>query len=299
MSYSIPENHVRQFKANVRMLSQQKNSRLRRTVRDDGDIVGDRVHFDRIGAQEASKITNRHGDTQLANSEHSRRTAFMNGYEYAELVDKQDKLKTLYDPQNYYAMNGRSAMGRAFDDEIILALGGNAYIDVDGSTGLALPAAQKVAVDSHTYDTATGDANLTISKLMSVRDTIYGAEVDEELKLYFVATQKMLSGLLYDQDYRIADVDYNTVKALVNGEVNTLLGFEFVRSQRLKNDSSGNRLGYAYTENAIGCGVPEDITVSIDKRPDKKNSMQVYVEMHTGAVRIEDAHVVEVACAGG
>ena len=299
MSYSIPENHVRQFKANVRLLSQQKNSRLRRTVRDDGDIVGDRVHFDRIGATEATRITNRHGDTQLANSEHSRRTAYMYGYEYAELVDKQDKLKTLYDPQNYYAMNGRSAMGRAFDDEIITALGGNAYEDVDGSTSIALPPSQKIAVNDHTYDTATGDANLTISKLMVARDIIYGADVDEDLKLYCVATQKMLSGLLSDQDYRIADIDYNTVKALVNGEINTMLGIEFVRSQRLLTDSSSNRLGYIYTENAIGCGVPEDINVSIDKRPDKKNSMQVYVEMHTGAVRIEDEQVVEIACAGG
>jgi hypothetical protein len=297
MSYSIPENHVQQFKANLRLLSQQKSSRLRRTVRDDGDIVGDRVHFDRLAASEAQRITDRHSDTPLNNSDHSRRSAFMYDYDWAELVDKPDRLKTLYSPDNYYAMNGRAALGRAQDDEIITALGGDAYGGKDGSTVTAFKAAQVVAVDDHTYDSASGNAGMSITKLMVARDIIYGADVDEDQKLYCALTQKALSSLLSGDSYRAANIDFAAVKALVNGEINTLLGIEFVRIERLIADANTHRECFVYTETGIGAGTPADITVDIGPRRDKRNATQIYAMMSCGAVRVEDAHVVKVLCA--
>jgi len=297
MSYSIPENHVQQFKATLRLLSQQKSSRLRRTVRDDGDIIGDRVHFDRLAASEAQRITDRHSDTPLNNSDHSRRSAFMYDYDWAELVDKPDRLKTLYSPDNYYAMNGRAALGRATDDEIISALGGNAYGGKDGSTTIAYKAAQVVAVDDHTYDSGSGNTGMSITKLMVARDLIYGAEVDEDQKLYCALTQKALSSLMSGDSYRAANIDFAAVKALVNGEINTLLGIEFVRIERLNNDSNSFRECFVYTDTAVGAGTPADITVDIGPRRDKRNATQIYAMMSCGAVRVEDEHVVKVLCA--
>jgi hypothetical protein len=293
MSYEIPTHHVEQFTDNVIQLAQQKGSRLRRTVRDDGDVVGKKVYFDRIGVTAAQRVLNRHGDTPLNNAGHTRRAASMYDYDWAELVDWTDKLKTLYDPTNYYAQSAAWALGRSQDDEIITALGGNSYEGVDGSTTTALPAAQKIAVADHTYDSGSGDVGLTISKLILAKNKLDSAEVDESMKRFIVVTADQISDLLTTTE--VTSSDYNTVKALVAGEINTYMGFEFIRTERLLT-SSGDRLVYAYTENAIGCGVPKDINVDIGPRRDKRNSTQVYACQSIGAVRIEDVQVVEIAC---
>ena len=293
MSYEIPTHHIEQYRANVIHLSQQKGSRLRRTVRDDGDIVGKKVYFDRIGVTAAQRVLNRHGDTPLNNAGHTRRAASMFDYDWAELVDWTDKLKTLYDPTNHYAMSAGWALGRSQDDEIIAALGGNAYEGVDGSSAVALPSAQKVAVNDHTYDAGSGDVGLTIGKLIHAKNILDTAEVDESMKRYIAVTSDQISDLLTTTE--VTSSDFNTVKALVGGEINSFMGFEFVRTERLLT-SSGDRLVYCYTDQAIGCGVPKDINVDIGPRRDKRNATQVYACQSIGATRIEDAQVVEIAC---
>ena len=293
MSYSIPTHHVEQYRANVIHLAQQKGSRLRSTVRDDGDIVGSKVYFDRLGVTAAQKVLNRHGDTPLNNASHTRRAASMYDYDWAELVDWTDKLKTLYDPTNKYAQSAAWALGRAQDDEIIAALGGNAYTGVDGSTASALPAAQKILVDDHTYDSGTGDVGLTISKLIKAKNLLDTAEVDEMAKRYIAVTADQISDLLTTTE--VTSSDYNTVKALAAGEINTFMGFEFKRTERMLT-VGGDRLIYAYTDQAIGIGVPKDINVDIGPRRDKRNATQVYACQSIGATRVEDVQVVEIAC---
>ena len=293
MSYSIPTHHVEQYRANVIHLAQQKGSRLRSTVRDDGDIVGSKVYFDRLGVTAAQKVLNRHGDTPLNNASHTRRAASMYDYDWAELVDWTDKLKTLYDPTNKYTQSAAWALGRAQDDEIIAALGGNAYTGVDGSTAEALPAAQKILVDDHTYDSGTGDVGLTISKLIKAKNLLDTAEVDEMAKRYIAVTADQVSDLLTTTE--VTSSDYNTVKALAAGEINTFMGFEFKRTERMLT-VGGDRLIYAYTDQAIGIGVPKDINVDIGPRRDKRNATQVYACQSIGATRVEDVQVVEIAC---
>ena len=46
-----------------------------------------------------------------------------------------------------------------------------------------------------------------------------------------MCTAQQVSNLLNDQ--KVTSADYNTVKALVNGEVNQYLGFEFIRYEAL------------------------------------------------------------------
>lgn len=286
MSQEITTAFVSQFKANIILLSQQKGSKLRSTVRDDGDVVGEKVFFDRVGAVAAVKRTERHADTPLANTPHSRRMATLWDYEWADLVDRQDKIRTLNEPTNTYAINGAYAIGRAFDDEIIAALGGNAYGGKDGTTAVALPAGQKIAA------AATG---LTLAKLIEAKEIFGLAEVDEaEDLLTMVITSKQLTDLL--NETKIQSADYNTIKALVEGKVDTFMGFKFVKCNRLPVDGSSDRLVYAYAKSGVGLFVPQDIMTRIGERADKSYSTQVYLSATVGATRVEDEKVVEIAC---
>lgn len=294
MSNQIPTWMVQAYARNVHVLSQQKGSRLARTVRIDGDIVGERVHYDRVGQAAAQRVTTRHGDTPIMNTPHSRRSAVMFDYDWGDLVDKPDKLKTINDPTNSYQMAAMWALGRSTDDEIIDAMFGNASAGKTGATLVALPAAQKIAVDDHTYDAGAGDVGLTVSKLILAREILTAAEVDEDLPMYCVTTAKQISNMLATTE--VTSADFNSVKALVQGTFNTFMGFEFVRTQRLTLDANSNRQVGCYTGMTIGLGVPQETIVDIGPRRDKRNATQVYASKSIGAVRIEDAQMVEVAC---
>jgi hypothetical protein len=284
MSFSVTTAFVQQYRGNVLILSQQKGSRLRRAVRDDGDIVGKNVYFDRIGATAATKVTTRHADTPLANTPHSRRRGSLVDYDWGDLIDKLDKVKMLASLESPYAINGGNAMGRAMDDEIIVALGGDSFEGEDGSTVTPLPASQKIA---------HGTAGLTIAKLRTTKEVLDLSDVDPDEPRYIVVTPKQITNLLATTE--VTSSDFNTVKALVAGQVNTFMGFEFIVSNRLLSDGT-SRLCYAWARSGVGLGIGAEIMTDISKRNDKRNATQVYICMSIGATRVEDAKVVEIAC---
>ena len=64
----------------------------------------------------------------------------MDDYDWADLIDQEDKVRMLISPQSEYAQAGAWAMGRAMDDALIAAATGNAFGGVAGGTTVALPA---------------------------------------------------------------------------------------------------------------------------------------------------------------
>ena len=161
MSSQITTAFVQQYSNNVQMLSQQKGSLLRNSV-DAETIVGKHAFFEQVGSAVAQKRVSRHSDTPQIDTPHQRRRVSMVDYEYADLIDKQDQVRTLIDPTSSYAQAAAFALGRAMDDEIISAVSGNAFSGETGSTTVALPAGQKI--------TESGTDGLTIAKLRSAKE---------------------------------------------------------------------------------------------------------------------------------
>ena len=94
---------VKQFGSNVEQLVQQKGSRIRGACRIESGITGEEAYFDQLGATAAVQKTTRNADTPLIKSDHQRRRVSMYDYEWADLVDKEDRLKMLIDPESSYA----------------------------------------------------------------------------------------------------------------------------------------------------------------------------------------------------
>ena len=111
MSYEITTAFVDQFKANILLLSQQKQSLLRAACRME-PVTGDTMFLDRVAATTAQAITTRHGDTPLISTPHSRRKLTMGDYNWADLIDNADKLKMLSDPTSVYVQNAVAAFPR-------------------------------------------------------------------------------------------------------------------------------------------------------------------------------------------
>jgi len=284
MSTQITTAFVEQYKSNVIQLAQQKGSRLRDTVRYES-VTGKNHFFERIGSTAARKRTSRHSDTPRMDTPHSRRRVSLDDYDWADLVDQEDKVRLLITPQSEYAMAGANAMGRAMDDALISAATGNAYGGVSGGSTVVLPAGQKVA---------HGSAGLTVAKLLSAKEVLDSAEVDPDEPRFCILASSQVTDLLNTTEVKSSD--FNTVKALAQGEINSYLGFKFIRSQRLGTDSNGNRQVLVYTSTGLGLAVGADIQTRISERDDKNYATQVFLSMSIGATRIEDEKVVEIAC---
>ena len=284
MSVQITTAFVEQYKSNVFHLAQQKGSKLRDAVRTES-IVGKSHFFERIGSTAAVKRTSRHADTPRVDTPHSRRKVTMDDYDWADLIDDSDKVRLLISPQSEYAKAGAYAMGRTMDDVIIAAATGNAFGGVSGGSTIALPAGQKIA---------HGSTGLTIAKLISAKDKLDAANVDPDEARVLVCSAKQISDLLGTT--QITSADFNSVKALVQGDIDTFMGFKFIRSERLGTDSNGNRQVLAFTNTSMGLALGKDIQTKISERADKNYSTQVYLCMTIGATRVEDEKVIEIAC---
>ena len=282
MSNQITTAFVQQYSNNVQMLSQQKGSLLRSAV-DVETVVGKNAFFDQVGSALAVKRTTRHADTPQMDTPHARRRVSLVDYEYADLIDNQDKIRTLIDPTSSYASAAAYALGRAQDDEIIAALSGTAYTGETGSTATALPGSQAI--------TESGTAGLTIAKLRSAKEILDAASVDPSIARYIAVSPKQITDLLGTTE--VTSSDFNSVKALANGEVNSFLGFNFIVSNRLTSASS-KRLCLVWAMDGCKMAIGQDLMTRIDERADKGYAHQVYVCQSIGATRMEEDKVVTI-----
>lgn len=276
---------VKQFGANVDMLSQGKGSVLSGCVRLETGVVGEEAYFDQLASTAAVKKTTRNSDTPLIKSDHRRRRVTLYDYEWADLMDKQDKLKMLSDPTNKYAINAAWAMGRAKDDEIIDNFDATAYTGKAGGTSTAFRTANVIA------STCTG---LTLTKLLNAKELLDASDVDPDEERFCAYGAAQGTDLLNTTEIKSAD--YNSVKALVQGQINQFMGFTFKMTNRLNLNSSSERKVLAWAKNGMLLAVAADVTTEITKRADKSYATQVYVSMGIGATRMEEEKCVTIAC---
>ena len=283
MSTQITTAFVNQFSANVQMLSQQMGSLLRNAV-DTESVNGEKAFFDQVGQAAAVLRTSRHQDTPLVETPHTRRMVTMSDYEYADLIDDSDKVRLLVDPTSTYSRAAAAAMGRAMDDVVISAALGSSQTGKDGSTTTALPAGQKIA---------HGSAGLTIAKLVSAKELLDAASVDPSIPRHIIVSPKQVSDLL--NNTTVTSSDFNTVKALAQGEVSSFVGFNFIVSNRLTDDGTSRQV-IAFAQDGLKLAVGKEPAARIDERADKSYSTQVYYCQTIGSTRMEESKVVEIAC---
>jgi hypothetical protein len=306
MSTEITTAFVKQYSAEVFHLSQQKGSRLQDKVRRETQ-KGKSAFYDRIGSVTAQKKVSRHSDTPQIDTPHSRRRVTLSDYEWADLIDKEDLRRLLQNPAGDYALAAMWAMGRAKDDEIIEAANGSAYGGEEGGTEVALPNTQKLA------SVSSGFVDMNVGLLRGIKKIFDAGEVEPSIKRYCAFTSSQSESLLSETE--VTSSDFNTVRALVMGDINTFLGFEFVMTERL--DTQVDALSANTTTGVVGSGssvigqrrcvfwakdglllaTADDVQAEIERRSDKSYSTQVYVSMGIGATRMEEKKVVIGLCA--
>ena len=94
---------------------------------------------------------------------------------------------------------------------------------------------------------------------------------------------------------QVTSSDFNTVKALVQGSVDSFMGFKFISSNRLPHNGTSRQV-FAYASDGLKCAIGKEPTAKIDERADKSYSTQIYYCQTLGATRMEEEKIVEIAC---
>jgi len=286
MSVTITTAQVQQYRNNVQIKFQQMGSLLRPFVRLE-QTQAKYHYFDLLAPTAAVKNTARHAGTPLVNSQHERRRVEMFDFDWADLIDSQDRVRMLISPEGSYVENAVAALGRSLDQEIITAFQATA---AEGETG-----ASAVTFDTANWEIGGAAAPMSVDLLRQAKYKLDVGNVPS-MGRHIVLGPKQLQDLL--EETEVTSADFNSVRALVQGDLDTFLGFKFHRvdPDLLPYDSGTDRRScYAWHERAMGIAMGKEIATSIDKRADRRNAMQVYVCAVFGAVRIEDV-VVHIDC---
>lgn len=293
MSVQITTAFVEQYSANVQMLVQQMGSRLRGSV-DVESVTGKNAFFEQIGSTAARKRTSRHADTPRMDTPHARRRVSLADFDWADLIDDEDKVRMLIDPTSDYARAGAAAMGRAMDDEIIAAADGTAYTGVDGSTSTAFDTAMIVDVQTRWPGVSAADYGLNVAKLIEAGKLLTANEVDPDEDRFLAVNARQVSSILKDE--KLASHDYNALKPLVDGKITRYGGFTMIPTQRIGVDANSDDKVLFWARSGLKLAIGRDIRTEISPRADKNYSMQVFLSMSVGATRMEEEKVGYIEC---
>jgi hypothetical protein len=298
MSDQISTAFVKQFGDNIMMLSQQRGSKLRGTVMQEPNVTGEVVFMDQIGPTEAQRVTTRHADSPQVDTPHERRRVSLVDIEWGDLIDDFDRLKTLIDPQSAYSQNAAWAIGREVDEIIIENYFSDAVVGKEGNSTQSFPSSQQVAASTGTGANNSGGSSaqgLNIEKLIEARGILRRNNVDLEAETPTIVVRSDQTEDLLGID-EITSADYNTIRALVNGEIDTYMGFNFVHTELLQTNGSGDVRVPVYVPSGMGMAEAQEPTARIDERADKRFSTYIYYSTSMGATRLEEEKVVEIEC---
>ena len=305
MSNAITNANVQQYATNVAMLLQQQGSRLRSAVTENSFVGKAASMVEQFGQVNAVKNQGRHSDTPLIGTPQDKRWVYPNDYDWADLIDQQDKLRILIDPTGPYTQAGVMALGRAIDDEIIagMFLSNNTGENGTTATGTITAFNSGSQVVAATVG-STGNTGLNVAKLRAAKKLLMQAEVDIDNEQLFCA----ITAIQHDNmlnEIQATNLDYTDRPVLVEGRIRSFMGFNFIHSERIPGGSSYtgtiNTSGLYYVpvwcKSGVALGMWNDIQASVDRRADKRNAWQVYVTGTFGGSRIEEKRVVQINCA--
>ena len=269
------EIYAQAYGRNIMQLAQQKYSKLLNTVYVKPDVRGKTFFQDQIGEWSLEMKGGRNVQTPNNDPALARRMGIMIDYHDNRLLDRGDELKTISDPRSAYTIAAAQSIGRKIDDVILASMAGAAHY---GETGSSSTTNGNIVL-------ATA-SSVTMERIATIKKTLDDKDVETEDR-YFVANTTFLNNLL--NLTQATSADYNSIKALIRGEIDTWMGFKWIMSTRVT-----GAIAYAYQKYGICLAMASAPFVKTDQRADLSYSWQVYYELNVGAVRLEENKVVVI-----
>lgn len=194
-------------------------------------------------------------------------TVYANAIYDADIFDKFDVMRQNHDVMGEVKKASAMAIGRDIDSVILEAFKGKQILTPSNSTNsgdvvnnwpsyLGTIAATDGVFGGASPSAPTAISNLSVETLIQIKSHMLKHQVVQEGQVInLTARTEDLMSLL--RDPKLPSTDYNTVKALVDGEVDYYMGIRFVRIDH----STAAPLKYqADFQTALGTGDPADAT---------------------------------------
>jgi len=278
MSVFLNEVAVTAFDEQVKQ-SYQGDSRLHTCVTTRNNVTGEEYRFQQIGKGMAHERTAPSSDSIPMNITYSKTLVQLIDWDADEYTDLFMKKEVNFDEVRELAQVIKKALGRRIDQTIIDAV-------QDARASL-------VSIGNIVLNGGTG---LDLAKLTATAQLMDDLEIDEEDRV-FVGTTKAKQQLLNTTEATSAD--YASVKALVNGQINTFMGFTFKWIG--KREEGGMTVNgdiadcFAFHKASIGSAYGIEPNTTVDWVPQKKSHLSAG-QMKMGSIvrDLEGVFIVEV-----
>lgn len=275
MAQLISSAFVTLFEAEVKQAYQAKRA-LAGLTRERMNVEGSTVKFPKIGRGLAT-LRVPQTDVTPMNVSYSQVTATMQDWNAAEYSDIFHQAKVNFEERQELVQVVSAAIGRRMDQLVIDAL---------VATGTSLTVSN---------DIGATDSNMNVAKLRRAKALLDKANVPADNRVCLIHANG-LEGLLGET--AAISADFNSVRALVQGEIDTFLGFKFVtigdRTEGgLPVDGSPDRTCFCFHRDAVGLGVGIGMKTEINYIPEK-TSYLVNGMFSAGAIEIDAEGVVKI-----
>lgn len=286
-----------EFSTNLELKLQQSGSKLRGLVNEGSHVGKQASPVQQMNAVALRAPAGRFAPLDRVDTDFTRRWVFPQDGELPQLIDSFDELKTIVDPKSQYVTNAANAVGRAWDDCIINAALGTAYIGTDASglsteTWSSFSSAYTVA---STFG-ASAAAGLTVAKLIEAKRILRHNQVDlESDPVTLIIGSQQESDLL--NQVQVVSTEFNDRPVLVDGRLTRFMGFNIVFSERLQYGSSVRKC-IAFAKSGLYLGVWRDMQNTVTIRNDLSGQpYQLYTSVSYGATRTQPGKIIEIDCA--
>jgi hypothetical protein len=283
---AITEAFKNQYNDVLQHLVQQTDTRLEGTVLVDNDFQGEAKYYDQLSPTAVITRTSRNQTTPIIDASWDKRKLTAVDYLHNFVVDKGDRLSMAIDPNAGLVTAQARAFARQKDKIIYTNLLGTAYSAKAGTTSNAIT------------QTVTASSGLTVDKLLEIKQTLDLANCDPMEPRYLAVTSYEITDLLNTTEVKSSD--YNTVKALAAGQIDSFCGFKIILlppssvTHGIITRTSNVNYCVAWVKSGLMFAMKSPLETRIDERKDLNYSTQFWAEMIAGAVRLEETIVVAV-----
>ncbi len=250
MSKNLTNAAVTEFDSEVKHEYQGMKT-LRECVTVRTGVTGEAYKFTRMGKGLANQKASQ-ADVTPMDIAHDRQTATLANWNAPEYTDIFDQAEVNFDEKSELAQTIAKAIGRREDQIIIDTLAGVTYAttnDQDPDTGFS----------------ATVATNFTLDTMRTAKAHLDDIEAEDSDRFFCIRTNALQQLL---EDNTVTSQDFNTVKALVNGDLDTFLGFKIktigTRQEGGLPGVAATRQAFAWQKAAIGIAVGIDMKTTID-----------------------------------
>lgn len=277
--------YAKKFTDMYQILPQDSGSKLRPYVKVETGLVGkSAVAANQVGETKVHEVTAKYGDSPQDEVSTDRRWYSPKTFNWGHLFDRLDKIRTIGDPNNQYAVSAKKAFGRNEDDCIIDKFFGENKVGEEG---------EKTKNFNNNNIVDADGTGLTTAKLIKAYQILLANEIDLDSETpVCLISSKQNSDLLEDAKY--TNIQWGR-PVLDDGKIKNWLGFKFIHKENLPKINN-TRMLPIWVPSCMALGVWDEIIVDFSSRNDKQCKPYLYMEATIGATRLNEKGCVCVQC---